>query len=259
LNRGIGGALALAGTFVALCCGAAPAFATAGATIASAPAVSYGVQEFGNTATDSTSAQGLCDGDSVDTWWLLPVLAGDKVTIDFEGAGWAYEAVYAVGTTDFSISQNRAPVQFEHRPGNGFGQAVFSAAQDGSMPLDFATYDCDFGPSVDPGPYDFTASVQHKVVLGLGLTRTSRRRHRSNFALQVHRPDGQPLSDPNLRATAQLLTHGRWVNLASGEPPYTFTIHWSPRYRGHWQSVRVIASGSGYLNATSRVLRVKAG
>jgi hypothetical protein len=66
---------------------AGSASATARANIASAPTVAYGVQEFGNTATDSTPLQGLCPDIETDTWWLLPVLAGDAVTINFEGAG----------------------------------------------------------------------------------------------------------------------------------------------------------------------------
>jgi hypothetical protein len=79
--RGISILGAVAGTLVLV----VPAFAAGGATIASAPTVAYGQQEFGNTATDSTVAQDLCHGSDQTSWWLASVTAGDRLTIDFGG------------------------------------------------------------------------------------------------------------------------------------------------------------------------------
>jgi hypothetical protein len=89
--------------------------ATGGGSIASAPTVAYGQLEFGNTATDLPAnefANGYCY-----SWWLVPAITGDKITIDWTSepdangayltALWAY--LYPVGTTDFNFP-NTNPV-----------------------------------------------------------------------------------------------------------------------------------------------------
>jgi hypothetical protein len=77
--------------------------------------VAYGQLEFGNTATDLPAnefANGYCY-----SWWLVPAITGDKITIDWTSepdangayltALWAY--LYPVGTTDFNFP-NTNPV-----------------------------------------------------------------------------------------------------------------------------------------------------
>jgi hypothetical protein len=254
--RGIRSAAALAAAFAALGLSAGPALAAGGSSIGTAPTVGYGQQEFGNTLTDGGTAGACWPESGGESWWLLPVVAGDSVKVDLEGPtqggdGFLVEA-YPAGTSDYTVSQTHAYASVNTSfADQSAGQLAFTASSTGVMPM--AVVGCD-----QPGTYDFTASDAHKIVLGLSLKGTNRARHRSSFTLQAHRPDGTALSGSGVRATPQLLSGGRWRNLASGAPPFNFTVSWPARYRGRWQSVRVVASGSGYLNATSQTVRVKA-
>jgi hypothetical protein len=150
---------------------AARAFAAGGATIATAPSVSYGQQLFGNTATDD-GGETLSDCVDGESWWTLPVLAGDQVKIDYEG-GLDYMQVWGVGTTDFNIHTAPSPQQF-HIGSNDKEESIVKAAIAGSMPMRFYSFDeegfCIFSGSGDdyvPGPYDFTAVVQHALAAAL--------------------------------------------------------------------------------------------
>jgi hypothetical protein len=251
--RGVAGPLLVV---VALCYWAAQALAAGGATIAAAPTVAYSQQEFGNTATDSTSAQDLCNGAEQNSWWLLPVTAGDRITIDFQGAGAQYEALYPVGTSDFNVT-SASSVEHAELGSNGAQEAVVTVQQDGTMPLDFSTYDCTFGNFGVPGPYNFTVGVQHALVLSLAVASTNHHRHRTTFSLGVHNPDGVAISNPSLRVAVQRLASGKWVTVGAARPAGTIPVVWARALRGRWQSVRVEVSGPGYLSATSQPVRVK--
>ena len=58
------------------------AMAEGGTSIATAPVVTWGEQEFGNTAQGTH----LFVPHGFDQFWGLNVVAGDKLTIDWEGA-----------------------------------------------------------------------------------------------------------------------------------------------------------------------------
>ncbi len=225
--------------------------ATGGASIASAPTVAYGQQEFGNTLTDN-NVHVDCHGWS---YWQLPVTAGDHLTIDFEGQGAQNEALYPVGTNDFNVTDT-TPVQEATSGENGHQQALYTAERTGMMPLVFYVSQEKRCGEVN-GPYDFTVYVKHALVLSLAAIRANHRRHETTFHISVDNPDGVPVSSPNLRMAVQLLTHGRWVTISTGAPATLFNYTWNHPERGSWQRVRVHVFGSEYFSATSRSIRVK--
>ena len=231
------------------------ALASGGASIASAPTVVYGQQEFGNLASDNGEAPCDISGDPIggSSWWNLPVTAGDRVTIDYEGdLGGFY--LFPVGTTDFALTSTD-PFETSHLGSNGKQRAVFTAGRSGSMPLDLGMNDgCYPVASLDPpaynmrpGPYDFTAYVLHKLVLSMSA-RSNRRQHRTYLYVGAHNPDGVPITN-GVHAAFQLLYGGRW------HPTGTY-VHWTGRARGKWWRVRAQVAGSGYVTATESI-RVK--
>jgi hypothetical protein len=228
----------------------ASALAAGGSSIAAAPTVVYGQQEFGNTLTDN-NIHVDCHGWS---YWLLPVTAGDHLTIDFEGQGAQNEAIYPVGTNDFNVTDT-ATVQEDSIGANGHQQALYTAEQSGIMPLVFYVSQAQ-GCGEANGPYDFTVSVQHELVLSLSASRANRRRHQTTFGVGVDNPDGLPVSSAGLRMAVQLLIRRRWTTVATLAPA-SFSYTWPHAEWGYWQHVRVRVFGPEYLSATSRSVRVK--
>jgi hypothetical protein len=236
------------------------AAASGGTNVASAPSIVYRQQEFGNTVTDNGESPGepvsfhldagCANGNS--SWWTLSVQAGDKVTIDFEG-GASTMLVYRVGTTDFNLLSTDSFLESD-MPNNDKQEATFSTPASGSMPVDF--YDCADQPA--PGPYDFTASVLHGLVVSLNVGAVNHRKHRTAFVVALHSPSGGGVSNPALRSDVQILAHGRWVTLRTIGAPYAFSDRWSQRQRGNRQSLRVRVHGPGYQTTISRTVRVTA-
>jgi hypothetical protein len=246
------GGLVTAAAVACLLLGAPSAFAAGGADIAAAPNVAFAQPESGDTSTDSTAAQNLCGGAEQNSWWLLPVIAGDSVTINYEGAGAEDETLYPVGTDDSNVA-NAQSAQHSELGSNGAQQGTYIAPSDGSMPLDFSTYDCDFGPSGTPGPYDFTASVRHAVVLGVP-SETSLPLG-GVLAVGVHNPDGAAITDPSLSLVLQLQSTGQpWVTIGSatdGAGTAGIRYRISSTLAGRKVEIRVTASGSAYVTETS--------
>jgi hypothetical protein len=226
------------------------AAAAGGSSIASAPVVSYGQQEFGNTTTDGGPA--FIAGEGGSSWWNLPVVTGDRVTIDLtgqtEGDGFVAGA-YAIGTNDFNFAQTQPFVSSTQA--NTF-EFVFTAPAKGTMPLNVYTPD-------SIGAYNFTASVRHKLVLRLFPKGTNRRSHQTRFAVTVRTPDGATIKNPVLRMHVQLLTpHAGWRSIQSSAVKSTFSVHWTQRQLGSPQKVRVQVLGSNYATATTRPVEVTA-
>jgi hypothetical protein len=224
------------------------ALGAGGNDIASAPAVAYGQQEFGNTATDN-GKEG-CRG--YESWWSLAVLAGDRVTIDFEGPGAQYDIVWPPGTTDFNVNSTQY-FQKAEVSDNGKQEATFTATQTGAMPLDFATDDCDFGSTGKPGPYDFTAYVKHSALLS--LSRYSSIRRSGTLTVAVHDPDGGAISDPGLAVTLQGRRGSRWTNLGSGaanQGVATINYAMPQSFRHHKILLRAVASGPNYRSTSTK-------
>lgn len=226
------------------------AHAAGGASIASAPVVTYGQQEFGNTTTDGGFA--FIAGDGGSSWWNLPVVTGDRITIDLtgqtEGDGFTASA-YAVGTNDYNFDQRRP---FAASMQNNTFKFGFTAPGSGMMPLNVYTPD-------SVGPYSFTASVQHSVVLYLVSGGTSSRLHETHFSLSVRNPDGVTITSPALRMHVQLRSpRAGWRTVRSGNVKTTFSVRWTPRQRESQQEARVQVMGPDYVTATTRALRVDA-
>jgi hypothetical protein len=138
----------------------AAANAAGGANIASAPTVAYGQHTFGNTATGKWGCQPA-------EYWNLSMKAGDQVTVDWATTAreYAYKAlIYPAGTTDFSINNVNALGYYEIGS-NNHAEAVFSTGTSGSYPLIFVASGC--GSEPHPGPYDFTATIQHGLTISL--------------------------------------------------------------------------------------------
>jgi hypothetical protein len=234
------------------------ALAAGGASIAAAPTVACGQQEFGNTVTDSHAPS--CDSTIGPgrSWWLLVVTTGDRVTIDLEGQteGDGFTAdVYKPGTNDFNYASQFDPYATNQNSAAAFAdkfELSFTAPSSGLMPLDVST--CD-----SIGSYDFTATVSHRLVLALTDGATDGRRHRTRFALSVRNPDGAPVSDGALRMRVQLLGgHGHWSTLWHGPVNSAFSITWARSKRQMRQSVRVQVFGARYQTATSRAVSLTA-
>jgi hypothetical protein len=108
------------------------------------------------------------------------------------------------------------------------------------MPLQFLANGDGCGAGTG-GSYDFTARVEHRLVVSLSAAGVNRRQRRTRFLLGVHNPDGVPVSDPRLRYDVERLTGGRWFTIARHRPPFAFTWRWPRAQRGRRQSMRSTA------------------
>lgn len=146
------------------------ALGAGGATIAEAPTVTFGKQLFGDTLADS-KGETLSDCVDGESWWSLPVHVGDEVKVDWEGGADVMQA-WGVGTTDFSIHDAPDPQQFD-TGSNAKQESFVKATTTGVMPLRFYSEDEEgfcilfHSSSVEPGPYDFVATVQHALATAL--------------------------------------------------------------------------------------------
>jgi hypothetical protein len=241
------GAIGVAVTLSMAC--ASAALANGGATIASAPVVVSGQQEFGNT-TDGIMPYGGCAGSGQTDFWKLQLTAGDTVVIDWESAtGSAGRLdILTTGTTDFNVDQSDVLDTFDIGVNNK-AESTFTAEQTGVYPIDF-NVGC--GGLFPAGPYDFIANVTHQVVLGVPSLR-SLPVGRSAIRIGVHTPDGRAISGLPLAVT---LT-GRWggaSHLLGQAVPQTglAVIHFRLPSTLARTSVRltVAAHGSGYRPAS---------
>ena len=253
-RRGVYGAF-LALLFAGNLCTSARA--TGGSNISSAPAVVYGQQEFGNTASDggnNPTGGHPCHQPHTNGWWTLAVATGDEVTIDWEAPQTQYLEVLPPGTTDFTAPQAK---EFASSAisNNGHAQLRFTATTGGIMPLVIGVDACaSFG---DPGPYSFTAYVTH--ALRLFLPRLSRL-HSGAVQVGVHTPDGIPITDSNLSVEVQGRWHGRWYRLGNASPSSglaTVALRVPRSWRGHRLTLRAVAQGNAYQTASSNSERVR--
>ena len=136
----------------------ASAAAEGGTSIASAPVIAYGQQQFGNTATGAHEDR--CN-NKYYSYWSLPVLAGDEAIIDWESvAKYTQLWLMPAGTTDFTFHQT-SMVAEQGLTSNNKTQLRSRAPVTGVMPLAF-TY-CEYSSEEPAGPYTFIAAVRHAV------------------------------------------------------------------------------------------------
>lgn len=229
---------------------AIPARAEGGASIASAPTVAYGQQEFGTLATPDAHCVYI-------SWWQLPVVAGDAIQVDWEvhNEGIHFH-VFPVGTNDFNFNM-RESLKFVPNP-NLKTESTFTASQTGDMPMWFAIAETQC-PSVNvPGPYSFTAYVVH--ALTVGLPRVSSLRRRGTLTVAVHNPEGGPINDPTVQVTLQVKGRGSWQTIGSAavsNSAATVAYTVPARLRHQHVTLRALAHGSGYASAASAHLKVR--
>jgi hypothetical protein len=170
----------------------ASATAGGGKSIAGAPVIPFGQQQFGNL-NEGAHTENSCGADVYTEWWTLSVAAGDRVRIDWEAQQLEYTAllVYPAGTTDFTYPDTN-PLEKQELNANNKNEALITATVDGTLPVAFTSTDwsCLGGT---PGPYDFTAYVQHG--LSVSLKPYTHIRTSTLISASVRRVNGAPAPD----------------------------------------------------------------
>jgi len=206
-----------------------------------------GQQQFGNTADGVFNA---CDGAS---FWKLPLIAGDQVTIDWESSpssdgdpGATILYIWPIGTSDFSIN-NADPLNEFSIGSNGKAESKFTAGSSGSYPLMFQAPGCGSAAS---GAFDFTVYVNHRIVLST-LTVSRINAHGGRVTIGVHTADGQPISSSTLKLTLQGYWNKGWHPIgrqSARSGSVVFTLNLPAALEGSSIKVRVLAAGAGYLS-----------
>jgi len=233
---------------------AVSASADGGPTIAGAPSVTYGQQEFGNL-TNGAQSPGVCDKEYAE-WWLLPAISGDQVTIDWEADQVTSTEmdIYAAGTTDYTVG-NVQPLYTSDLNSNGKNQLTLTATRDANLPVEFRVITCG---GDTPGPYDFTAYVSHEMVLGLSTVPAALS---GAVDVGVHNPDGVALSGAPLQVALQVSKIGvPWTTIGTATPVNGgAAINYSlpSSFAGSQVKFRALGTGAGYLNAASAVDSVR--
>ena len=232
--------------------------ADGGTSIASAPAIVFGQQEFGNTADGIASnytgdvGEGLYYCTSgLDSFWSLQVTAGDRLTINWEGQADTALTLLPVGTNDYTLggARTQAAQQLESA---GMSQLVFAAPRTGLMPLIVCGINGLFGP------YAFTVHVKHTV--RLSLPRLGRLPRHGTLDVAVHDPDGGAITAPGLSVEVQINSGSGWHTVGSAVASSTVaivTLHVARVLSGHAVELRARAFGSSYLPATTASVRVR--
>jgi len=247
--------LVVIGCLVAVVSSPSSAVADGGPSIAGAPLVAYGQQQFGNTATGGIDRSDACDW-IYSSNWLLPVVAGDHITIDWEiQASHTELLLYPLGINDFNVGST-GPLTTSSIDTNGRSEVVYSASASGNLPLVFTGESgglvCNVGWH-DIGPYDFTAYVQH--VVRLSLPRLAAVRRRASVAVAVRNAEGGVISDPGLLVDIQIRTRSAWLSVgraavSNGQAIVPLNI--PLRYLHEILGLRAVAQGGSYLEATTR-------
>jgi hypothetical protein len=247
---------------LAICAGVARATTGGGGTIATAPVVTPGVQEDGDTASFPDNC-----GNQYE-YWVLQLEKGDLVKITW-GSPAAVDmlALWPQGTNDESNNGclydsgfshwNATPVLTDRNDTpatNHLAQKV--APQDGNYPLLFL----DTTGAVNAGAYSFTAVVQHAAAIS--FSHQSAIPGAGTFTALVRAPDTEPISDSGLKLT---LT-GYWSNRAhklgtatpvAGRVTFTYSLPaslWGKKIR---LDISGGGSGSDYQAVTSQKESVK--
>lgn len=248
------------GAAIATTAAAAAAYGEGGSSIAQAPLIVPGQQEFGNTV-NGTTTDNSCGEAVRSQWWRLSVTSGDHVAIDREEPEsirhvWSGLIVYPSGTTDFNYPQTGSVLTSELNS-NGKDEASFVATQSGSMPvlITASRVSCESGT---PAPYSFTVYVTH--ALNIALPRVDALRLKGTLAISLHTPEGGPVSDASLRVEVQISLRGVWHTIGTGsDGDSVAAVHYTiPRSAAHERvALRALAHGPEYAPATSAHAKVR--
>jgi hypothetical protein len=240
------------GAVLVLGLAAAPAVAEGGPSIAAATPIVFGQQEFGSTAA------GAQVRDYGFGFWALNVVAGDRVTIDWEAqSGHPQLDVYAAGTTDFAVV-NATAVATQRLTENGRNELVLTAPATGAMPVELSAIGtgcgCPEGRD-DRGPYDFAATVRH--ALSVSMPRVRKLPTRGILRVGVRNPEGGLISDPGLTVTLQLKRPGAaWKTIgrapvANSLATVTYAVPAILRHRK--MTLRAVAQGLWFTSRSSAI------
>lgn len=233
---------------------ASSALAEGANTLNAAPVVAFGQQEFG-TLTTITSGGG--ENRTYFSWWLLPLIARDKLTIDWEGQQDEDKLyLYRPGTNEFNYSKEEQTVVARNELGGAKKtESTYEASETGSFPLAFIFFHDD-GPT--PGPYSFTAYVIH--ALSVGLPRVAALHRTGTLTVPVHNPEGGPIENPAVEVELQINARGAWhkIGTASVTDSAAVIAYRVPgRFRHLHATLRALAHGTGYTPASSPHLKVR--
>lgn len=230
---------------------AATSLAAGGTSVANAPVVASGKQNFGNTANMPRDRNGYHN-----EYWRLQLVSGDAVTINHGVA--SAQARYLlcwwpVGVTDFNI-YNTSSSGCDEPDANGKSQLTFSAPRTGVYPLRFQSY------GSGSGPFEFVTYIRHGMRLFIPATSSVSRT--GSVSVQVRNPDGAPVTDKGLRVTLR----GIWGKKAHTLGKTTaanglakFKLNLPASLKGQTIRIRAIGQGSNYIGALSvtRAVRVR--
>jgi hypothetical protein len=229
--------------------GAQSAIAEGGRSIAAAPTVAAGQQEFG---TIVSHGMGGCK-----TWWLLAVVAGDAIRIDWEVQSDHYVELqlFPPGTSDFNFPQTHPLVG--GRPNENLkAELSYETSQTGDLPVLFEDPGC-YGNTA-PGPYSFTANITH--ALNASLPHVAVLPRKGVLTVAVHNPEGGAINNPAVQVELQIKGRGSWQRIGIGAvgnaaAVIPFKIPTSLRHKR--VTLRALAHGVGYKQASSAHLKVR--
>jgi hypothetical protein len=236
---------------------AASAYAEGGASIAAAPAIVPGQQEFGNTTRGSKGGSTLCT-PAYQQFWTLAVTAGDAITIDWEShGGGTILGLLPIGTTDFNV--NRTSQVVSQKPGgNDKNELMYTANATGIMPLNVEDQGTDCEGYSGPGPYSFTVYITH--ALDVALPHIGALHSSGELTIGVHNPEGGAIANPAVAVEVQIKGQGGWQTIGvASVAGSAAAVHFKvPSYLRHQRvAMRALAHGSGYASATSAHLKVR--
>lgn len=220
------------------------ASAAGGDSIANAPTVAPGQQQFGNTANVGDPTRQYY----VNEFWKLQLLAGDEVTINWEvdPSAQVELQVYPPGTDDFTLGNTR--YSFSQRVTSNYkNQVNFRANKSGVWPLCFQSYR-DW-----PGPYDFVVYVKRAVTVALApqtrsLIASRQLPRKGRLVILARNPDGAAITDPGLGAIVYAYWAKTWHRLAAAtvrNGTVTLDYRLPPSLRGRIR-LNIALGGSNY-------------
>ena len=237
---------------------ATSAYADGGPSIAAAPTVAVGQQEFGNLSTYIEPPN--YPGNAI-SWWALPLTIGDSVAMQWEAQLAAtYLRLYGPTVTDFNLyslgTEGRlidTNTSFDAEK----SENTYKATGSGDYHFYFE-HPVHSGEARSYGSYSFTVHITH--ALSLGLSHVGALRHRGRLTVAVHNPEGGPINDPTVQVELQIKGRGSWQRLGTGTASNSAAViafSVPARLRHQHVTLRALARATGYSPASSLNLRAR--
>ncbi len=207
-----------------------------GTSIATAQAVVFGQQEFGNTTNGRLWENENCEEGKRkenESYWALSLVVGDELTVDWEAQQPQTKLeLFPIGTTDFNLGKT-APVVQQGLNSNNKNELKYTDSKvGGSMPLIIHNASCE--GTNGPGPYNFVVYVLHAV--HVFLPRVSIVRPSGAMTVSVRNLEGgNPPGAAALTVELQLAGPDGWRTIGTGTTNGTSSIvHFRiPRFLRH--------------------------